>query len=159
MSQNKYSSLLNTVGNINFLLTKLAKKEQILRKSVDFLNKMNSKPLNLCTLCFFSPQNMAFFALISLFVLYCPHLFVPLSLDHWHIPQWGASVTFVGKIYSVCCLIDIPKLGRRRSQRQTRRRSRYAWTLLVFSEGFDQAPGMWMSNRPRFLLFGQAFVI
>ena len=32
-----------------------------------------------------------------LFVLYCAHLFVPLSRDHWHIPQRRAGVTFVGK--------------------------------------------------------------
>ena len=34
----------------------------------------------------------------SIFVLYCAHLFVPLYLDHRHLLQRSAGVTFVGKI-------------------------------------------------------------
>jgi hypothetical protein len=87
----------------------------------------------------------------SLICLVMCSLLCIFAFEHWHTNLSGGPVRHCGLIYSVCCLIDIPKFGRRRSPSRTCRRSRYAWTLLVFSEGLGQTPGMWMSSRPRFL--------
>ena len=52
-----------------------------------FLINNAQKPKIHVHFVFSAPKMKAFSAFISFFVLYCAHLFVPLSLDHWHDVQ------------------------------------------------------------------------